>query len=61
MAAGLATVTLAPVALAIVGLSIAGAPLILVSLGVGIAAQMVWGAFGGGEWAEDAAKRAFGQ
>jgi hypothetical protein len=48
---GLAAVALMPAA-------IAGAPLILIGLGAGIVAQLVWNAAGGGDAAEQMAKQA---
>jgi hypothetical protein len=46
--------------IAVVGFGMAGAPVILVSLGVGVFAQIIWGATGMSDLAGSEAKRALG-
>ncbi len=57
MATGALIVSGAPAALALVGISVAAAPLILIGLAAGITVQWVWGAYGGADWAGSAAER----
>lgn len=45
-------------AIVIFGTALATTPLILISLGVGLTAQVVWNSFGGADWAEGRAKQA---
>jgi hypothetical protein len=58
LAASMASVPVAVAIAAGLGLTVAGAPLVLIGLATGIAVQVVWNAAGGADFAEDQARAA---
>lgn len=58
-----ASIAAVPVAVAItagLGLTVVGAPLVLIGLATGVAVQVIWNASGGADFAENQARAALG-